>query len=267
MNRLVETFKKLKSYNKTAFIAYVAAGDPDMRTSEYIVRALSKSGVDIIELGIPFSDPMADGPTIQRAAQRALESGATVKKIMGMAKRLREEMSTPFVYMTYYNIVLNYGIKNFIADSLKNGVDGLIVPDAPMEEAGELVEAARNTDFSVILLAAPTTSVERYRKIASLSRGFVYYVSLTGVTGARKAVQSEVKKKVSGFKKCSKLPVCVGFGVSTSEQAKTIAKYSDGVIVGSAIVNIIAANLKNKKRMIAEISKFVEGMANAVHGG
>ena len=265
MNRIDKTFKKFKEDKTKAFIPYITAGDPDLKTSEKIICALHKSGADIIELGIPFSDPLADGPTIQKAMKRSLDNGCTIRKIMTMVKRLRHTVDVPFVFMTYYNIVFNYGVKKFIADSKKAGVDGIIVPDLPMEESEDLLNICDRENFSLIMLTAPTTSIKRFRKIASSSRGFIYYVSLTGVTGARKQLSDKLKKVVKGLKKTTKKPVCVGFGISDPKQAKMVASSADGVIVGSAIIKIIEKNLHTKTGIIQEISKFAKRIAKAVH--
>ncbi|MBD3425837.1 MAG: tryptophan synthase subunit alpha [Candidatus Omnitrophica bacterium] len=266
MNRINRKFKELKEKGHKAFIAYVAAGDPDLKTCKTVVTSLAKAGADIIELGIPFSDPLADGPTIQKATQRSLKAGCTVRKVMDMVRQLRREVDVPMVFMTYYNIVFNYGIRDFIKDAKTCGVDGVIVPDLPMEESGELTEHGDKEDFNVVLLAAPTTPLERFKKIAARSRGFIYYVSLTGVTGARKKLSAKVKTEINILKKMTKKPVCVGFGVSTPEQAKDLAGAADGVIVGSAIIKVIEKNLASKRRMVSGVEKFARSMARAVHG-
>ena len=266
MNRIDKTFKRLKKEKKKAFITYIAAGDPDMRTTEKIALSLAKAGADLIELGIPFSDPLADGPTIQRASQRALEAGCTVKKVMSLVKKLRKNIDLPLVFMTYYNIVFNYGIERFIKDAGACGADGLIVPDLPMEESAELTEVADKEDFSVILLAAPTTPRERFKRIAGRSRGFIYYVSVTGVTGARKELSKQLRSDVGKMKKLTSKPLCVGFGISGPAQARAVAAAADGVIVGSALVKVIEKNLGNKRKMIAEAKKFAGSIARAVHG-
>jgi tryptophan synthase alpha chain len=266
MNRIKETFNNLRKENKKAFIPYITAGDPDMRTTKKIVQTLSKAGADIIELGIPFSDPLADGPTIQRAVYRALKGGSSVKKVFRMTKELRKKVVTPLVYMTYYNIVFNYGVTRFIKDAKTNGADGIIVPDLPLEEAGDLMKAAEREDFFVILLAAPTTPVKRFKKIAAHSHGFVYYVSLTGVTGARKKLSEKIKSEVKILKRWTTRPICVGFGISNPAQAKDIARISDGIIIGSAAINVLEKYLPNKARAVREVGKFAKSIAQAVHG-
>ena len=265
MNRIDEKFKELKKKNKKAFITYITAGDPDIKTTERIVYALDAAGADIIELGIPFSDPLADGPTIQQAVKRALDAGLKVKDVLKVVKKIRAKVQVPLVFMTYYNIVFSYGVKKFIKDSKAAGADGIIIPDLPMEESQEILKIAKKEEFDLIMLTAPTTPPARFKRIASQSEGFIYYVSLTGVTGARKTLTHHLSQTVKKLKKLTRKPVCVGFGVSSAKQAQEVAKASDGVIVGSAIIKIIEKNLKNKERMIAEIGKFAKAIARAVH--
>jgi len=266
MNRIDKTFRRLRLSGKKAFITYITAGDPDLKATERIVPALAGAGADIIELGIPFSDPLADGPTIQRAIQRSLEKGCTVKKVFALVQHLRKKTEVPLVFMTYYNIIFNYGTAAFVRDAKKAGADGVIVPDLPMEEAHDLRKAADRERFHLIMLTAPTTSPERFRRIAACSRGFVYHVSLTGVTGERKKLSGELKDDVKSFKKTTPKPVCVGFGVSTPAQARGVAAVADGIIVGSAIIRIIEKNLTNRAAMVRRIEKFAGAIADAVHG-
>lgn len=266
MNRINETFKTLGKEGKKAFIPYVTAGDPDIKTTKKIVSALAEAGADIIELGIPFSDPMADGPTIQKAIQRSLASGCTVRKVLGMARELRRSVQVPFVFMTYYNIVFNYGLARFVAETKAAGVDGIIVPDLPMEEARPLAAIAEEAGVCVIMLAAPTTPPARFKRIAACSRGFIYYVSLTGVTGARKKLSDELRSDVKRLKKMTSKPVCVGFGVSSPAQARAVAGTSDGVIVGSAIIKIIEKNLARKSGIPSRVGSFAGSIARAIHG-
>ena len=265
MNRINKTFDRLKKEKRRAFIPYITAGDPDIATTKKIVMSLEKAGADLIELGIPFSDPLADGPTIQGAIYRALKRGCTVKKVLAMVKGLRKTVDVPLVFMTYYNIVLNYGLKRFIKDAKSKGVDGIIVPDLPMEESGELTALADKEDFCVIMLAAPTTPPGRFKEIAKKSRGFIYYVSLTGVTGVRKELSAKLKTEVGKLKKLTTKPVCVGFGVSNAPQARRVAASSDGVIVGSAIIKTIEKNLANKSALLRRVTSFAESLAKAIH--
>ena len=266
MNRIDQTFKRLKKEKKKAFIPYITAGDPTLAFTAKLVQTLVEAGADIIELGIPFSDPLADGPTIQRAIQRSLEGGCSVKKVLKLTKEIRTKTQVPLVYMTYFNIIFNYGIERFIEGARKCGADGLIIPDLPMEESEKVKRAADKKDLCLIMLTAPTTPGTRFRKIAASSRGFVYHVSLTGVTGIRKNLSARLSVELKKMKKLTKKPLCVGFGVSDKSQAKDIAKEADGVIVGSAIIKIIENNLSNKKTMISKVRTFAGSLAKAIHG-
>jgi tryptophan synthase alpha chain len=261
VNRIDKTFKALRAKDKKAFIAYITAGDPDLATTDRIVCSLEKSGVDIVELGIPFSDPLADGPTIQAASQRALRKKVTMKKIFAMVAKLRHKTGLPLVFMTYFNPVLKYGIKNFFKSCSACGVDGVIVPDLPCEEAKELIKAGRAEGVATIFLVAPTSTRQRIAKIAAESRGFIYYVSLTGVTGARAKLPEDILSKIRVIKSMTKKPVAVGFGVSNAAQAARLAKVADGVIVGSAIVKMIA----EKKSVVPRVSRFTGTLAKAIH--
>ena len=265
-NRIDRKFKELKAKRQKAFIAYITTGDPSLAMTAKLVRSLEKSGVDIIELGIPFSDPLADGPTIQAASMRALRRRITLKKAFGMVRKLRPKTGIPIAFMTYYNPILRYGLNRFIDDCKRSGVDGVIVPDLPYEEAGELVRLGLRKGIATINLVAPTSTVKRIREIAKRSTGFIYYVSLTGVTGARKKLSQELKARLKTVRSISPKPICVGFGISTPGQAKEAAKISDGVIVGSAIVKIIETNLSNKKALLLRVERFSKGMEKVIHG-
>lgn len=266
MNRIDKKFKKLKSQKKKAFIAYITAGDPDLSMTKKIVLALEGSGADIIELGIPFSDPLADGPTIQAASHRALLKGVSLRKIFAAAKDLRRATEIPVVFMTYYNPVLRYGVQNFVKSCKQTDVDGVIIPDLPCEEAKDLIRCAKKEKIATIFLVAPTSTRPRIKNIVKNSAGFIYYVSLAGVTGARKSLPVEVASNVRRIKSFTKKPVAVGFGISNSQQARAVAKSADGVIVGSAIVKIIENNQKNSKTMLLKISKFTKNLSGAIHG-
>jgi tryptophan synthase alpha chain len=257
MNRVDEKFKQLKQKNKKAFIVYICAGDPNMPTTKEIAIGLDIAGVDIIELGIPFSDPLADGPTIQKASQRALSKGANIDKILRLVKSLRKKIDTPIVLMGYYNPIFHYGILNFIKHSKQAGVDGVIIPDLIPEEADEFIFIARQHSLSTVFLASPTSTIKRLKLISSKSTGFIYYVSVAGVTGTRRNLDAGIRKNIQRIKKISSKPVCVGFGVSTPGQVKTISAFSDGVIVGSAIIKIIEKNLNSKITMVREIISFI----------
>lgn len=262
MNRIDKAFKILRSAGKKAFIAYITAGDPNLTVTGKLVITLEKSGADIVEMGIPFSDPLADGPTIQAASLRALKAGASLKKIFKLVSVIRKKSDIPIVFMTYYNPVLKYGLTNFFKSSRLCGVDGVIIPDLPTEEAGEIIKLGRKHNISTIFLAAPTSTRKRIINIAGNSSGFIYYVSLTGVTGARKKLPTELKSRVKLIKSLTDKPVAVGFGISGAEAARQIAKVADGVIVGSAIVKIIGG----KKNIVSRVSRFTENLAKAIHG-
>jgi tryptophan synthase alpha chain len=260
MNRIDRKFKALKAAKKKAFIAYICAGYPDLPTTEKLVIELDKTGVDIVELGMPFSDPLADGPTIQRASQRALKNKVDITKIFCLVKKLRKKTGIPIVLMGYYNPIYNYGVLDFIKRAKQAGVDGVIVPDLIPEEADEFISVSRKYDLNTIFLVAPTSSAERLKLIISKSTGFIYYVSLTGVTGARQVIAEGVKGHVQRIKRDSSKPVCVGFGVSTPSQVKALSAYSDGVIVGSAIIKVLEKNIRDKSKAVKEAISFVKKM-------
>ncbi|MFA5256178.1 MAG: tryptophan synthase subunit alpha [Candidatus Omnitrophota bacterium] len=265
MNRVDKKFRELKRNKKRAFISYVTAGDPSLAVTKEIVLALERSGVDIVELGIPFSDPLADGPTIQAASHRALHKNVTLKKIFTLVGDLRKTTDIPIVFMTYYNPVLRYGIERFVSSCKYNGVDGVIVPDLPYEETKDLMRCAKKAKISTIFLAAPTSTRRRIKDIVKNSTGFIYYVSLTGVTGARRKLPSEIASNVRTIKSMTRKPVAVGFGISSAGQARDMARIADGVIVGSAIVKIIADNQKNSRALISKVSKFSKTLARSIH--
>ena len=223
--------------------------------------AMEKAGADIIELGVPFSDPIADGPIIQRASYRALKGGVSLRKILGLVKDLRRETSVPIVLMTYYNPVFKYGLSEFVKDAVGAAVDGIIVPDLPPEEGRGIIEEGMKAGLDTIFLIAPTSTRERIKMISALSRGFIYYVSLTGVTGARESLPTEVEESVKRIKKATDKPIAVGFGISTAEQAKRIASFADGVIIGSAIVGLIERNTGNPDlvRIVSDFVREVKG--------
>ena len=261
MNRIDSVFKRLKGCSKKAFIAYITAGDPDLATTGKLVFELERSGVDIIELGIPFSDPIADGPTIQAASYRALSKKTSLVKIFKLVNKLRKDTEIPLIFMSYYNPIHKYGLVKFFASCKRTGVDGVIVPDLPVEESGELVRLGKKTDISTIFLVAPTSTKDRIRKIVRRSSGFIYYVSSIGVTGMRKNLPSDIVRKIKIIKSMTVKPVAVGFGVSDSKQAKLVAKTADGVIVGSAIVGIIA----ERGNVTPKVYLFAKSLAKAIH--
>ncbi|MDA5558860.1 tryptophan synthase subunit alpha [Shimia sp. MMG029] len=261
MTRIDAKFAELTAAGKKAFVAYVMAGDPDYDSSLEIVKGLPEAGVDIIELGLPFTDPMADGPTIQLAGQRALDNGMTLQRTLDMATEFRKtDDTTPIVMMGYYNPIYSRGVDTFLADAKAAGIDGLIVVDLPPEEDSELCIPAQAAGMNFIRLATPTTDDKRLPKVLQNTSGFVYYVSITGITGAAEAEATDVGPEVARIKASTDLPVIVGFGINTPEKAQKIASVADGAVVGSAIVSQIGAG-----RSTAEVLAFVKSLADGAH--
>jgi tryptophan synthase alpha chain len=240
MNRLAETFAAL---DRPALIPFLMAGDPDLPASRRLLQAAASVG-DVIEIGVPFSDPIADGPTIQRAGQRALAGGITLRDVLDLVRSLRHDSDRPIVLLTYFNPVVQYGLDRFAAEARAAGVDGVVLPDLPADEADALIAPARKAGLDTVFLVAPTTSAARLRMAAAQSRGFIYCVSLTGVTGARSEVPPEVESLIGRVRAVSALPVCVGFGISTPEQAQAVGRLADGVIVGSALVDLVERTVR-----------------------
>ncbi len=243
--------------NGKAFIAFITCGDPDLATTAAVVRAAVENGADLIELGIPFSDPTAEGPVIQSASYRALAGGVTTDKIFGLVKELRADVETPLVFMTYANVVFSYGAEKFISSCKELGVDGLILPDLPFEEKGEFDGLCKQYGVDLISLVAPT-SENRIAMIAKEAEGFLYIVSSLGVTGTRKEINTDVAAIVDVVRKNTQIPCAVGFGISTPEQAKKMAEASDGAIVGSAIVKLLAKYGKESPRYVGEYVKMMK---------
>lgn len=267
--RIDTKFAALKSEGRPALVTYFMGGDPDYETSLAVMKALPKAGADVIELGMPFSDPMADGPAIQAAGLRALEAGQTLRKTLKMATDFRkEDDTTPIVLMGYYNPIYIYGVERFLADAKAAGIDGLIVVDLPAEMDAELCIPALHAGVNFIRLTTPTTDDKRLPKVLHNTSGFVYYVSMNGITGAGLADTNRVADAVRHIKKSTPLPVCVGFGVKTPEHAAAIATAADGVVVGTAIVNAVAgeldANGKVKGDPAAAVSKLVSALSQSV---
>ena len=242
MNRIQDRFKELKSKRQKALVAFITAGDPDMETTERVFGVLEKNGADLVEIGVPFTDPLADGPVILQSALRSLDAGTTLEKILKLVSDIRQNSQLPIVLMSSYNPIFVYGDKRFIDDALKAGVDGAIIPDLPPEEGKELAAYAKEKEFNMIYLLAPTSTPKRVERVLEQSDGFIYYISLTGVTGVRSSLAEGIEEKVSKIKEKAELPVLIGFGISGQEQAKKAAEFSDGVIVGSELVKTIHEN-------------------------
>jgi len=266
MSAISNVFQKLKAQGSGALIGYVMAGDPAPEHLPRIADALIKGGIDLLELGIPFSDPIADGPTIQAASVRALKAGTTPKKVLEMAKIIKKQHKVPIAVMTYYNPVFKMGLDEFFALSRSSGVDGVIVPDLPIEEADDLRKAATDSGIDTIFLAAPSTTNQRLTKIVQATSGFLYLVSHFGVTGAKSAVADSTISLVKRVQPliAGRVPLAVGFGISKSEHVKSIlAAGADGVIVGSAFVNIIATNQDNLGKITNELEKTAQNLKQA----
>ncbi len=264
MSRIARKFAELKKNGKKALITFITAGDPDLAVTGELLPVMERSGADIIELGVPFSDPMADGPTIQKASERALAAGTTLRAILGMVKGVRKVSQVPIILMGYYNPVHHYGSREFVADAVSAGVDGVLLVDLPPEEAGDFKAVAKAGGLDVIFLLTPTSDDERIEKVARVGSGFIYYVSVTGVTGARKGVEDSVLTAVRRIKERTELPVAVGFGISDPEQAAKVAAVADGAVVGSALVKLFeeyrGAELKER------VGRFIAGLKAGIGG-
>ena len=261
MTRIDAKFAALQEAGKKAFVAYVMAGDPDFDTSLELVKGLPAAGVDIIELGLPFTDPMADGSTIQLAGQRALEAGMTLDRTLEIARRFREDDdSTPIVLMGYYNPIYSRGVDTFLVQAKEAGIDGLIIVDLPPEEDEELCLPAQAAGLNFIRLATPTTDDKRLPKVLQNTSGFVYYVSITGITGAAEAQAADVAPEVARIKAATDLPVIVGFGIKTPDASQSIASVADGCVVGSAIVSDLASG-----KPVSDVLGFVKSLADGAH--
>jgi tryptophan synthase alpha chain len=264
MSRIKERFAELQKGGDKALIPFITAGDPDLAMTRDLIWEMEKNGADIIELGVPFSDPMADGPTIQRSSERALASGTTLKAILAMVKSVRKVSQVPIILMGYFNPVFRYGIRKFAADAVASGVDGVLLVDLPPEEASAFKAEAFAKGLEVIFLLTPTSDDKRIEKVARCAGGFVYYVSVTGVTGARKGVADSIGSAVERIKKRIDLPVAVGFGISDPSQAAKVAGVADGVVVGSALVKLFEEfkGLELKKRVGSFIAELKAGIAS-----
>jgi tryptophan synthase alpha chain len=266
--RIERRFAGLKQEGRAALMTFVMGGDPDYETSLAIVKALPKAGADLIEIGMPFTDPMADGPAIQAAGLRALKGGQTMKRTLSLVREFRRaDDATPIVLMGYYNPIYVYGVEQFLIDANSAGVDGLIIVDLPPEEDTELCLPALKAGFNFIRLATPTTDDKRLPAVLANTSGFVYYVSITGITGSAAPDAGKVGEAVKRIKRHSKLPVCVGFGVRTAEQVRAIAQGADGVVVGSALVDTVRKHLGADGKATAGTANAVADLVRALAGG
>jgi tryptophan synthase alpha chain len=263
MTRISDTFAGLRQRGEAALIPYITAGDPDLDTTFRIVHELVRQGADLIELGVPFSDPMADGPTHQRAAERALRGGTSLARVLDLVSDLRRSLSVPLILFTYYNPVFRYGGERFARDAKQVGVDGVLCVDLPPEEAGELKRETDRQDLDLIFLLAPTSSLSRVQTVLTCARGFVYYVAVVGVTGARATLPPDLGEMVRRIRAISPLPVGVGFGISSPEQAAQVAEVADAVIVGSALSQIIETH-GGQPDLIERVGMFVGSLKRAV---
>ena len=267
MSRIAQRFAKLKRANRAAFIPFITAGDPDAETTAALLEKLPEAGADLIELGIPFSDPMADGPAIQASSLRALQAGMTLPKVIELVRRFRKaDNSTPIILMGYYNPIHAYGTARFAKDAAEAGVDGVITVDLPPEEDSVLRIPATAQGMDIVRLATPTTDDERLKSVVNGASGFLYYVSIAGVTGTKSFAEGEVRAAVERLKAASGLPCAVGFGIKTPKQAAAVASFADGAVVGSAIVDRIAAlNGRKKAELVTEVLEFCAALAQSVH--
>lgn len=259
MNRIDKRFNDLKKRKKKAFVAFITAGYPSLAVTEKLILEFDRIGVDVIELGVPFSDPMADGPVIQEASQEALKKNTHLVDILNLVKKVRKSVKVPICLMSYYNPIFCFGDERLVKSAVEAGVDGVIIPDLPPDEGRSFIKSADRHGLDVILFVSPTTSNKRIKYISSLAKGFIYYVSLTGVTGARQALPGDLLARLKEIKKITSKPVCVGFGVSTHKQVKDIQSLSEGVIVGSAIVKKIKENISSKA-LVSRVSGFVRAL-------
>jgi tryptophan synthase alpha chain len=262
MSRISQTFEHLQKTHERALIPYVTAGDPDLEMTKRLVHEMVRRGGDIIEIGVPFSDPLADGPIIQRASQRALQGGTTLRKILQTVSELRHDVDVPLVLMTYYNPVLRYGEDAFVADALGAGVDGIIVPDLPPEEGQSLIELTTDTPLDMIFLAAPTSTSARLALISEASQGFVYYVSRLGTTGVRDQLAVDLRLMLEQLRTSTSKPITVGFGVSTPEHVRLVADLADGVVVASAILKLME-DLGDRADRLEHVGDFVAALKAA----
>jgi len=260
-----QVFSELREQNKTALIPFFVIGDPDFDASFSFVKAAIDAGADVLELGVPFSDPIADGPTIQKADIRAIRSGMNVQKALEFVRKVKDYKDIPIGFLMYYNLIYQYGTERFFKDFYQAGVNSVLVADLSIDDADEIIPLAASTGLDTVFMVTPNTDPERMKLIASRTTGFIYTVSLLGVTGSREELSDTVEGLVSQLKKLTSVPICVGFGISKTEHAVTVARSgADGVIIGSKIVGLIEENLANREKGLAEISAFLSEVKKAI---
>ena len=267
MRRIEAVFRRLKARGEKALIPFITAGDPDLATTRALARTIAARGADLLELGVPFSDPLADGPTIQASSTRAVQGGVHLTDVLKLAGELRRETDIPLILMGYYNPILQYGLERTASEAATQGVDGFIIPDLPPEEAGPWRAAAAQAGVAAIFLAAPTSGAARIRKMGRLTKGFLYYVSVTGITGARTELPPDLVAALTEVRSLVKCPLAVGFGISTPQQVASLAPYVDGVVVGSAIVQRVAkVKEKGLQELLLEVGDFIAALKAPLRG-
>lgn len=264
MTRIEKKFQELQKKNQKALVTFVTAGDPSLSQTEKIVLQLEKSGADIIELGIPFTDPMADGPVIQLSSERSLKKGTTLPKILDLVAKLRQKTEIPLLLMGYFNPIHRMGLERFAKEAVRSGVDAVLVVDLPVEESEEFHKILKKHKINLVYLLTPTSDLNRVKKVSRVASGFIYYVSMTGITGAKLSNLKDVDKQVQKIKKTIRLPVCVGFGISKASQAKELSKKSDGVVVGSAIIKLLAQKNQSSQQKLKSLAKFIQSLKKSL---
>jgi tryptophan synthase alpha chain len=263
MNRIDRSFRALRASGRAALIAFLTAGDPDLDTTRELMQAAAESGADLLELGVPFSDPTADGPVLQRSAEIGLRAGASLPRALELVAEFRRVSQLPVILYGYYNPIFHYGLERFATDAQQAGIDGILVVDLPPEEVGELLHPVRAAGIHFIFLLAPTSGPDRVRKVLQHASGFLYYVSVTGVTGVRPMVAEAVRPAIERLRAITDLPIGVGFGISTPEQAAAVAAFADAAVVGSAIMRIVDAH-RGSARLASEVAEFIRSLKDAM---
>lgn len=267
MNRIDSTFRELRRERRAALIAFLEAGDPDLPTTRRLMSAAVDNGADLLEIGVPFSDPIADGPTLQGSIEVALQAGTSLPRVLEMIADFRTESSVPVILYGYYNPIFRYGAARFAEDARQAGVDGMLVVDLPPEEVGELYPDIRRQGLHFIFLLTPTSGPDRVKKVLQRASGFVYYVSLTGVTGSKAISVDAVREAVAGLRTHTKLPIGVGFGISTPEEAAAVSEFADAAVVGSAIMRVVAQARGDENRVVADVAGFIKAMKAGMRNG